>query len=319
MKSETVSPTGATETISPTNFTRTWTWSLSPTTIRNGWDRYRYTMGSNSWWVHIYRAWNVTSAVSTTRQAVNNIFPPTWLTPNAHVTGRTNGNILDTQAGATNFFHGIHFTRTANNSHSQFAKDGVINPTNAAHLQYGICEDNWWRYSPSFCVAPDMSANIHWISHQSGTQRITPAQARQRYIRIIPGIHCLVHNSRPVFDVTSFSWEGVTIADWNNRANRWNHHNEVLGNRNCNILRRRTLLGHVRSNNSFLMVVVEGVNSGAINNFTGMTLRDASRLMFDLGCDYAINLDGGTPSQMFTGNTRRYGEPFSVGSAVCAF
>lgn len=321
----------STEAISPTNFNRTWAWSLSPTTIQNGWQRYRYTMTENgvsrSWWVHVFRAWNIVPAVTRTnrRERVTSISPnPAWF-PNNQITCRVNGNYFDNHGPV--WFHGIYFTRFGDRT--ELAKDGVINPTDPAHLAANIGEGQggWFRYSPSFCIAPNMTANIHWISHQGGNQRITLAQAQSRYNRIIPGMHCLVHNSRPVFDIRSYSWEGVTIADWSRTLNSdglhniWNHHNHRLGSENCRRYRRRTLLGHVRSNNSFLMVVVEGVDDWGDHTGSGMDLRTASRFMFDMGCDYAINLDGGTPSQMYTGNTRRYGGPVGhpVGSTVCAF
>ena len=290
-------------------------------TIVNGWRRYTYTrnIDNRAYAVQIFRAWNIAAAVSTTRRNANDIFPPTWLCPNEHVACQTNGNYLD--VNGTNFFHGIYFTRSGNNF--QLAKDGVINP-NSTQLQAGLGEGQggWFRYSPSFCIRPDMSADIRWLSNQGGGSRTTIAQARERYIRIIPGQHCLVHNSRPVFENQPvFSWEGVTIADWNDLGNIWNHHNEAIGGFTGDAERRRTLLGHVRSNNSFLMVVVEGNNSSNTGGggFTGMDYRTAARMMADLGCDYAINLDGGSPTQMFERRVRRYGDIFGVGSSICAF
>lgn len=54
-----------------------------------------------------------------------------------------------------------------------------------------------------------------------------------------------------------------------------------------------------------------------------MDLKVGARLMLDLGCDYAMNMDGGGPTQMRTSGKIVYacqtGGGYTVGSAVVAY
>lgn len=127
---------------------------------------------------------------------------------------------------------------------------------------------------------------------------LTPQQLTQQYDVIISGQHCLVHAGKSVFESTCYSYEGLTIADRGNLENKYNHHNEKLGGYESKQPRARTFFGH-STDGACCLVVVEGdADATGKPGVNGMTLKIAARLMCDLGCDFAINMDGGRPTQM---------------------
>lgn len=270
---------------------------------------------------------NITPAISTTRVSITDLNPPTGICSTANVFAKTNANYLDATGGKS--FYGV-FLATLNSGSKILSKDGLTNlSTTSSALANSLGEGTggWFRYSPAFCIDSDNNARINWFSAQSGSDRMTISQAYTKYKTIISGQHCLVFNGNPVFESTPvYSFQGVTIANWDNLKNIWNHHNEILGGENSLLNTRRTLLGHTSSKN-FLLIVVEGVKDlgySGTSGILGMDLKVASHLMKDLGCDYAINMDGGSPTQMIVSGSYMY--PLSVnergyfiGSAVCAY
>lgn len=247
---------------------------------------------------------------------------------------KTNGNYQDAGGSPINF-HGIWLAGGI------LCKDGkkdlsLSAPSLADNLGEGL--NGWYRYSPSLCIASNpKTAKIHWFSTQSGGQRITIAQGYNQYVTIIPGQHCLVHNSKSVFEDVCYSWEGLRIADWSDLDNQWYHHNSTIGGYAYNIkgYRARTLFGHAPDGSCFLVCVCGAHDWGAPqDNDPGMNLREAAKFMLDLGCDYALNMDGGTPSQMYdpaktadqgfiyctyTKEEVNKGTYFPVGSSICVY
>ena len=87
-------------------------------------------------------------------------------------------------------------------------------------------------------------------------------------------------------DSFTTSSDGYTVLNPNDYYDESCHYNRThCGGRETQDI-GRTFLGH-KSDGSYLMVVCES-----------MSLVKGSKLMADLGCDYAINLDGNGASQM---------------------
>lgn len=238
------------------------------------------------------------------------------------ILAKTNGNYQDPQDSGRSFY-GIWLAGGI------LAKDGkmgitVTDPVVKDFLGEG--QRGWHRYSPSLCIDFNGAAKIHWFSTQSGGQRITVAEGIKKYNVIIPGQHCLVHNRKSVFEQVCYSWEGVRIADWNNLESLDYHQNSDLGGGKENVTanRARTLLGHAPDGSCYLIAVVGKIDWGKPQeNDPGMNLKDAAQLMLDLGCDYALNMDGGKPTQMYVkkeGKKVYENYPdFPIGSAVCVY
>ncbi len=77
----------------------------------------------------------------------------------------------------------------------------------------------------------------------------------------------------------------------------------------------RTAIGYTE-NNELIIVTVDGREEASV----GMTLWEISRLMKDLGCKYAMNLDGGGSSVMYVNgkitNTPAYKEGIAISNAI---
>lgn len=77
----------------------------------------------------------------------------------------------------------------------------------------------------------------------------------------------------------------------------------------------RTAIGYTE-NNELIIVTVDGREETSV----GMTLWEVSRLMKDLGCKYAMNLDGGGSSVMYVNgkitNTPAYREGIAISNAI---
>ena len=68
---------------------------------------------------------------------------------------------------------------------------------------------------------------------------------------------------------------------------------------NNNTSRPRTAIGHT-SNNLVLLLAVEGDNT--IGGYDGVNLIELSNILLSLGCQEAINLDGGGSTSMVVSN-----------------
>ena len=77
----------------------------------------------------------------------------------------------------------------------------------------------------------------------------------------------------------------------------------------------RTAIGYTE-NNELIIVTVDGREEASV----GMTLWEISRLMKDLGCKYAMNLDGGGSSVIYVKgkieNTPAYREGIAISNAI---
>lgn len=77
----------------------------------------------------------------------------------------------------------------------------------------------------------------------------------------------------------------------------------------------RTAIGYTK-NNELIIVTVDGREENSV----GMTLWEISRVMKDLGCEYAMNLDGGGSSVIYVKgrieNTPAYREGIAISNAI---
>ncbi|GMQ65329.1 phosphodiester glycosidase family protein [Vallitalea maricola] len=171
------------------------------------------------------------------------------------------------------------------------------------------------NYYPSFCVKTDGTATIRWFSSRTSLQTALP------YIStIIAASQPLVYTDKSVFEHTLFDqYDGghqiLNPADLNDTNY---HYWDRYCNNTTNSKSNRTFLGH-KPDGSFYMVCVCPAR---------MSLPVGAKLMLDLGCDYAVNLDGSggvkmrvasgytngfTSGQMTPGGTDWFGE------VVCAY
>lgn len=210
-------------------------------------------------------------------------------------------------------FYGIFLT-TDKYGNKVLSKDGFtdidLNEIENNYLikyitEYGIGDylGGWSRNSPSLCINDDDSAKIHWISYDKlkDYNTITLQEAYSKYKTIISGQHCLVYKGQSVFESGNLirSDEGIIIADYDDIKNTNYHYNDVIGGRWAKTRRARTLLGHTYDN-SFIVATAKGYNDHTNNKIQyGFTLQMAARMMCDLGCDFALNMDGGSPTQMY--------------------
>lgn len=286
-----------------------------------GYQCYTYTESGVRHKVHIFKTnpatMGIAGAAVTQRQSLSKLNPPDTVCTPGQVLAKTNGNYLDTASGGKAFY-GIFY------SGKVFSYDGRVNISpKDSYLADSMYNDNYYRVSPSLGINTK-AASIRWPNYYGGTDILTPQQMTEQYDVIVAGQHCLVHNGKSVFESTCYSWEGLTIADWSNLDNKNNHHNESLGNGNSKLRRARTFFGHGTDGACYL-VCVEGDHDDSSAGTAGMTLKTGARLMCDLGCDYAINMDGGSPTQMRVASeggivySRASGGGYSVGSAICAY
>lgn len=288
--------------------------------ISYGYKKYTYKEAGVSHKVHIFKTnpntMGIAGAVSAQKKSLYNLEPNTNVCASNEILAKTNGNYLDPEGGKS--FYGIFY------SGGIFSYDGQVNISpDDASLKDSMYNDNYYRVAPSFGINTRTgAASIRWPNCYAGNLTLTPREMTQQFDVIIAGQHCLVHNGKSVFESVCYSWEGIRIADWSNLENRYNHHNEKLGSKNSLLRRARTFFGH-SPDGACYMVCVEGDKDYGTTSATGMTLKDGARLMCDLGCDYAMNMDGGSPTQMRVKGQgmvySRLSGGYDVGSAICAY
>jgi len=120
----------------------------------------------------------------------------------------------------------------------------------------------------------------------------------------------ILFNSRADFSILKKS------GNWSGRTGAWNNMmvsgpvlltNKVVetydpGNNHANLRHPRTAVGKINATNKVLFVTVDGRTEQA----AGMSCTELAKVMLALGCDNAINLDGGGSTTMWA-----KGEPFS--------
>ena len=152
---------------------------------------------------------------------------------------------------------------------SMYARVPVINAGDGGHAH------------PSQTMIDLMT--IRWMNHD----RLKVAAPYCK--TIISAFHALVYDSKSVFEYTVRDKDDDKriIADWDDLNNTNYHHNNTLANGSTELKSNRTLLGH-KANGAFVLVCT----------WCGMDLRVAAKMMADLGCDYAVNMDGSSAIRM---------------------
>lgn len=137
------------------------------------------------------------------------------------------------------------------------------------------------RYWPSFCVKTNGKANIRWFTSQAQLQ-----VAMDNCLCIISAVQPLIFDSKNIFE--------EDVKDGVDNGNKYLLYNKAGEDAPQRFLyvgvpftnKARTMLGHV-ADGSYVMVCAKA-----------LTLRNGAKVMKKLNCDYAVALDGGSPSQM---------------------
>lgn len=238
--------------------------------IVNHYNRTTYTIGRDSYTVHIFKTDSATEKVAPAVYVNENLQLLKNMNANGIDKSRTiakiNGNVMGGGAGFFGWFYAA----------GQLYKQGEA--CYPASYGYGF------RDFPTMCLKEDDSVIIRWFTSSEKMSAAIP------YCRsMVSGTAALVYNGLSVFENDVYSEDSnILIVNRTNYEDTNCHFNAdhcvASGSGETAI---RTMLGHC-SDNTFYLVVVE----------SGITLRDCAKMMEDLGCDFALNLDGNYKSQM---------------------
>lgn len=241
-------------------------------TIKNHYNKVSYTLKEEEYsGIHIFKTNPTTETVSPAVYTNGNKKHLGSMNPNgisaSTVMAKTNGNVMQSTGSGGTSFYGIYYA------------DGQLYQHGASCVEGDIACD--FRTYPCFCIKNDDSATIRWFTSNYKFSIALP------YCRaIISGSIALVFDGKSVFESSVESDDGHVIYNPNNPSDPNCHFRNELANNSVTWSCARTFLGH-KTDGSFLLVVCEEID-----------LYVGAKLMVDLGCDYAINLDGSSPSQM---------------------
>jgi hypothetical protein len=240
-------------------------------------------MGNTYSNIHLYKTNPKTQNIAPiakdeNRMSLSNLTPPLPNdVPNSYIQVKTNGGMYDTPSGnLLGFYYFIDEPTVYVNGE---AFNGVNNIPNGSIM----FTDK--QFYPSFCVKLDGSASIRWFINKAALLDAVPFC---RYI--FPGGHPLVFNGQNIF-TTPIEVDGAPIFNINNPGSTADHFNTTFGNYSYAEL--RTLVGH-KPDGTYLLVCADDGGE--------MPLRMAADLMCDLGCDFAVHMDGSSPVQMVLRN-----------------
>lgn len=226
------------------------------------------------------------------------------------VMAKTNAATLNEKAGAG--FYGIFYADKKLFCSGRRIESAAQAANSKATLETG-------RGIPHICFKSDGTVLLRWFA---GTNEL--AQAYPACDVIIAGAHPLVSEGKSVFDTAVYS-RGMRIANGKDLNDKKCRFDNTITEGSASTPHARTMLGVSTDSNQkakeAFMVVTDG--DAPMNIFT------AAHLMQDLGCDVAINLDGGSASQMrvaagytngmVPGKVTQIGNDKKLyGSAVCA-
>lgn len=266
-----------------------------------------YTLNGTNYIVHVFK----------TNPSTQSVAPAVYTTGNkqylsdmnvsgisaSQIVAKTNAGGMESYGFSGDSFYGFYYVN------GTLYMDGVqLSGTTDSRLT-----NLHSRYFPSFCIKKDGSANIRWFNSSNLSTALPYCNA------IIGSCHPLVYAGKSVFESAVYDTsDGIRIADWNDLNNSSYHYNDAIAEYRSNVALNRAFLGH-RPDKSFLMVITDT-----------MDLRIGAKLMVDLGCDYAVNLDGSNAAQMrvapgytngfAAGKVTNNGSNYTYyGTAVCAY
>jgi len=248
----------------------------------------------------------IAPSVLNVRPLLENVNPQTI--PASAVIAKTNA-CMHTYNNPNEFF-GFFYQTPSSSSYPSMYVDGVsYNRTDFIPSGSYLYTDP--KYYPSFCIKTDGTATIRWFSSKASLDTALP------YCKYIIGsCHPLVFNSKCVFNENVYDGESSGSRLLYNATNPDNQSNARM---NINIDKMdnvyRTLLGH-KSNGTFVMVSTD----------SAISIKAAANLIQDLGCDYAVDMDGSSPVQMRikanygpAGQVTTKTAAKNVNTAVCAY
>ena len=240
----------------------------------NHYNKISYTLSGTAHTIHVFktdpRTEGIAPAVYETgsKKKLSEMNPPLDVIGRAaNVMAKTNGNVMGNTGTSGDAFYGIFYVN------NQLYQNGESRTSNAIDCSF--------RSYPCFCIKTDGSVVIRWFESNYKFSLALP------YCKsIISGSAALVFDSQNVFEGSVQSFDNHIIYNKDNSEDSTCHYNSSNFAGTLSSNNARTFLGH-KSDGSFLMVVCESIS-----------ILNGAKLMCDLGCDYAINLDGSTPSQM---------------------
>ena len=241
----------------------------------NHYNKIYYTIGRTTFEpIHVFKtnpnSESIAPAVCLTdsKKHLSEMNPPTAVIGStANVMAKTNGNVMASSGMSGDSFYGIYYVN------SKLYQDGKSCDTSTVNCSF-------YGY-PCFCIKNDGSVVIRWFETNYKLSLALPYCES-----IIAGSAALVFDGQNVFEGSVQSFDNHIIYNEDDPEDPDCHYRRKYHNKSETWDRARTFLGH-KSDGSFLMVVCEN-----------MTLFNGAKLMCDLDCDYAINLDGVGPSQM---------------------
>lgn len=221
--------------------------------------------------IHVFKTragtQSIAPMVSTTAVALENMNPTGILA--SKVIAKTNAGMFDRRSKK---FHGIYYLGGTN----LYINGEKFTSAPASSIAY--TDGRFW---PSFCVKKDGTANIRWFSSQAKLKA-----AMEACKGIISSAQVLVFKGSNVFETPTYDGEAEHMLIYDSRDYDYEQRYMDVGTPTTNDA--RTMLGHVPGTSGIYYMVCA----------KALTIKNCAKVMKLLGCDYAVALDGGKPSQM---------------------
>ena len=286
--------------------------SLTKVTSNSQYAKYTYSYGGKSYTgIHVFttkpNTQSIAPGIADPKQRLSNI-NPAMSTPQK-VIAKTNCCMF---AYHKHEFHGIFYQGPNLNLYLDGTAYSSIKSVPVTHVAFA------YNYYPSFCVKTDGTATIRWFADKYALEAALPFCEC-----ILGGVHTLVYDGKCVFNEKVWDNEAdsrlITFPQ-DDSGRDLNADGSAIRNMinigAANSDAKRTLLGHKAGTDGIYIMV---------STDSSMLCKTAANLMLDLGCDYAVNMDGGSPVEMrikngYGANGKvTAGGGFEMYSAVCAY
>ena len=276
---------------------------------------YKYTYGNKTYDnIHVFTTkpgtQSICPAISMKRTSLANM-NPVMASPK-DIIAKTNGNMFEYNK---DLFYGFFYQGPDHELYIDMTRYESPDDIPSSCVMFTDWSPKYW---PSFCVKNDGTAAIRWFSSKDALLGALP------YCEcVIASVHALVFDGKSVYNEDVYDQDGVLIYDrYGDNKDTSTRHNPNNGS--PTFATGRTLLGHKAGNDGVYIMVCTNNSSSYPNS--KMNCEVASNLMLDLGCDYAVNMDGGSPLEMRIidgygangrGTVNSYTAPLFT--AVCAY